>query len=41
MLINSGGAIGDMYIGWRVAREERSVLVKDSGDGFQLYRKIA
>jgi hypothetical protein len=41
MLINSGGAIGDMYIGWRVAREERSVLIKDSGDGFQLYRMIA
>jgi hypothetical protein len=41
MLINCGGAIGDMYIGWRVAHEEHSVLVKDSGDGFQLYRKTA
>ena len=39
MIINAGGAIGDMYICGRIAREGREVFIKDSGDGFQLYRR--
>ena len=39
MIINAGGAIGDMYVCWRVARDGPDVWIKDSGDGFQLYRR--
>ncbi len=39
MVTNSGGAIGDMYICWRIASEKPAALIKDTGDGFQLYRK--
>jgi len=40
MIINAGGAIGDMYVSWRIARETDRVWVKDTGDGFQLYRRL-
>jgi len=39
IIINAGGAIGDIYVGWRVARELEQVWVKDTGDGFELYRQ--
>lgn len=39
MIINAGGAIGDMYICWRIGMDESDILVKDTGDGFQLYRR--
>jgi hypothetical protein len=39
MVINAGGAIGDMYICWRIGMDESDVWVKDTGDGFQLYRR--
>ena len=39
MIFNAGGAIGDMYVCWRVARETERIWVKDSGDGFQVYRQ--
>lgn len=38
MTINAGGAIGDMYVAWRIAHESGPVWIKDTGDGFQLYR---
>ena len=39
MVINAGGAIGDLYVCWRVLRDQPDVWIKDSGDGFQLYRR--
>jgi hypothetical protein len=39
MVINIGGAIGDLYICWRVARDAPDVWIKDTGDGFQLFRR--
>jgi hypothetical protein len=39
MVINAGGAIGDMYVCWRIARDAPEVWIKDSGDGFQLYSR--
>ena len=39
VVINAGGAIGDLYVCWRIAREADNVWVKDIGDGFQVYRR--
>jgi hypothetical protein len=39
VVINAGGAIGDLYVSWRIAREAEDVWVKDTGDGFQVYRR--
>jgi hypothetical protein len=39
MVINAGGAIGDMYVCWRIARDAPDVWIKDAGDVFQLYRR--
>jgi len=39
IIFNAGGAIGDMYVCLRLAREHKKVLIKDTGDGFQLYRQ--
>jgi len=39
VVINAGGAIGDLYVCWRIAREAGNVWVKDTGDGFQVYRR--
>jgi hypothetical protein len=39
MVINAGGAIGDIYICWRIAKDAPDVWIKDTGDGFQLYRR--
>jgi hypothetical protein len=39
MTINAGGAIGDMYICWRIAIDAPEVWINDKGDGFQLYRR--
>lgn len=39
MVINAGGAIGDIYICWRIACDAPEVWIKDMGDGFQLYRR--
>ncbi len=39
MVINAGGAIGDLYVCWRIAREADDIWVKDMGDGFQVYRR--
>jgi hypothetical protein len=39
MIINAGGAIGDMYVCMRICREDPQVLIKDTGDGFQVYRQ--
>ncbi len=39
MVLNAGGAIGDIYICLRIAREAEDVWVKDLGDGFEVYRR--
>ncbi len=39
MVINAGGAIGDIYVCWRIAYDAPDVWIKDTGDGFQLYRR--
>jgi hypothetical protein len=39
IIFNAGGAIGDIYVCWRIARESKQVWVKDTGDGFQVYRQ--
>jgi hypothetical protein len=41
MIINAGGAIGDMYVCLRISREGPQALIKDTGDGFQVYRPQA
>ena len=38
IVFNAGGAIGDAYICVRIAGEARDILVRDSGDGFEIYR---
>ncbi len=37
MVVNSGGAIGDLYICGRIALDATDVWIKDTGDGFELY----
>lgn len=37
--LNAGGAIGDLYICFRIAREAEDILVRDLGDGFEVYRR--
>lgn len=39
MVINVGGAIGDMYVCLRISREGQQVLIMDTGDRFQVYRQ--
>jgi hypothetical protein len=39
MTINAGGAIGDIYICLRIAFDAPELWIKDTGDGFQLYRR--
>lgn len=39
MVLNAGGAIGDIYICIRIAREAEDVWVKDLGDGMEVYRR--
>ncbi|MGC1379209.1 MAG: DUF3267 domain-containing protein [Anaerolineales bacterium] len=38
IVFNAGGAVGDLYIGIRIGGEARNVWVKDTGDGFEVYR---
>ena len=40
MALNAGGAIGDIYICIRIAREAEDVWVKDLGDGMEVYRRM-
>jgi hypothetical protein len=39
LVFNAGGAIGDIYICLRIAREAEDVWVLDHGDGFEVYRR--
>ncbi len=39
MIINAGGAIGDLYICGRIVLDAPELWIKDTGDGFQLYRQ--
>lgn len=38
IVFNAGGAIGDMYICMRIAREAQDLWIKDKGDAFEVYR---
>jgi hypothetical protein len=40
MVLNAGGAIGDIYVCLRIAREAEDALVKDLGDGMEAYRRM-
>ncbi len=37
LLINASGAVGDLWITARIAREPGEILVEDTGDGFKVY----
>jgi hypothetical protein len=39
MALNAGGAIGDIYICIRIAREADDIWVQDLGDGMEVYRR--
>lgn len=38
IIFNAGGAIGDIYVCTRIGFEAPNVWVKDTGDGFEVYR---
>jgi len=38
IVFNAGGAVGDLYICIRIGGEARNVWVKDTGDGFEIYK---
>jgi hypothetical protein len=37
MIINAGGAVGDMWIVYKMIRARGNVLIEDLGDGFTMY----
>jgi hypothetical protein len=37
MIVNAGGAAGDMWIVYKVIRERGNLLIEDLGDGFNMY----
>jgi len=39
IVFNAGGAIGDLYICMRIVKETQDIRVRDSGDGFEIYRR--
>ena len=39
IIFNAGGAVGDLYICLRIMGEADDVWVRDSGDGFEIYRQ--
>ncbi len=41
MLLNAAGAMGDAYICWKIGREPADVWIRDTGDGFEIYRREA
>ena len=38
VIFNAGGAIGDIYVCLRIGLEAPNICVKDTGDGFEVYR---
>lgn len=34
---NASGAVGDMWIAFKVLRERRKIVIEDLGDGFNFY----
>jgi hypothetical protein len=38
IVFNAGGAVGDLYICIRIGGEAHNVWVKDTGDGFEVYK---
>lgn len=41
IVFNAGGAVGDLYICIRIGVEAQKVQIKDTGDGFEVYRPRA
>lgn len=39
MVLNAGGSIGDVYICLRIGFDAPDVLIKDTGDGIEVYRR--
>jgi hypothetical protein len=37
MVTNASGAVGDMWIAFKVLRERRKIVIEDLGDGFNFY----
>ena len=40
IVFNAGGAIGDIYVCLRIGLEAPNIWVKDTGDGFEVYRTV-
>ena len=40
VVFNAGGAIGDIYVCARISLEAPNVWIKDTGDGFEVYRTV-
>lgn len=40
VIFNAGGAIGDLYVCARIGAEAPNIWVKDTGDGFEVYRVL-
>jgi hypothetical protein len=38
-IINAGGAVGDLYVCFRIALEAQDVYIRDRGDGFEVFRR--
>lgn len=41
MVVNASGAVGDIYVCFRIGLEARDVLICDRGDGFEVFRPAA
>lgn len=41
VLFNAGGAIGDIYVCIRIGAESSNAWIKDTGDGFEVYRLVS
>jgi hypothetical protein len=39
IVFNAGGAVGDLYICFRIGGERWNIRVRDTGDGFEIYRQ--
>jgi hypothetical protein len=37
MVVNAAGAVGDIYIAFKVVRERRPIVIEDLGDGMNFY----
>lgn len=37
IIVNAGGAVGDLWMAWTLLRYDRSALIRDEQDGFRIY----